>query len=402
MLTEKRIRDLKPGPKTAFLWDGQVTGLGVRITPAGAKSYVMFYRAGGRKKLATLAKCAELSLKDARERAGRELAAIRDGGTGPLERRKQEREAPTVADAFARFFDEEAPRRIEAGRMKADTVRQYRLAASYVADTLGARRVQDVKRAHVEAATASLKPVLRNRVLAFLSRIFTLAERWEWRPQLSNPVRGIERNRETARQRVLAGSEMQALHADLDARAAGEPFAVGAIRLACLTGLRISECLALQWENVDFETGRAILADTKTGARTIPMAAPVVELLRAMPRVNGNPFVFAGAVRGRPIGYKKVRAVFMGACTAAGLDSVTLHDLRRTVATNLAASGLNAFGLRDVLGHKTLTMSNRYVQNSGDALAAAMEKAASFAAGAMAGHTADVYAHPTTRRHGQG
>ena len=48
-LTERRIRDAQPGPKTAFLWDRQVTNLGVRITPRGAKAFVLFYRAAGRK-----------------------------------------------------------------------------------------------------------------------------------------------------------------------------------------------------------------------------------------------------------------------------------------------------------------------------------------------------------------
>ena len=63
MLTERRIRDAKPEPKTRFLWDGQVKNLGVRVTPKGAKSFVLFYRTGGRKHLATLARCSEISLK---------------------------------------------------------------------------------------------------------------------------------------------------------------------------------------------------------------------------------------------------------------------------------------------------------------------------------------------------
>ena len=396
MLTEKRIRDAKPGPRSCIIWDGQVTGLGVRITPAGSKSFVLSYRIGKAKKLATLAKCAELSLKDARERAGRELAAIRDGETDPLERRKQAREAPTVQDAFDRFFDEYAPERIRAGHMTENTARQYRLAASYVRDALAARPVEGVKRMHVEAATVHLKPVLRNRCLAFLSRIFTLCERWEWRPQLSNPVRGVERNREKARARVLAPSELEALALALDEAEESAPFAVAAIRVASMTGLRINECLSMQWENVDFETARALLPETKTGERTVPLAAPVLQLLQGLPRVAGNPHCFPGAVRDAAVGYKKTRAVFLDACARAGLEDVRLHDLRRTVATNLAGAGLNAFGLRDVLGHKTLAMSNRYVQSAGDALAEAMERAAGFAAGAMAGKGGDVV--PITRR----
>ena len=60
--------------------------LGMRITPKGAKSYVLVYRAAGRKRLTTLARCTEVSLKAARERAGAEQAAIRAGESDPLER----------------------------------------------------------------------------------------------------------------------------------------------------------------------------------------------------------------------------------------------------------------------------------------------------------------------------
>ena len=66
-LTERRIRDVRPGPKTAFLWDREVKGLGVRVTPASVKAFVLFYRVGGRKHLATLARCSEISLRESAE-----------------------------------------------------------------------------------------------------------------------------------------------------------------------------------------------------------------------------------------------------------------------------------------------------------------------------------------------
>ena len=126
MLTERRIRDAKPAPKLTFLWDGEVKGLGVRITPAGAKSFVLRYRTAGRERLATLARVSEISLKDARERAGVELVAIRAGETDPLERRREAVEAPAVADGVARFFEEYAPRRMADGRLSERTLRDYR------------------------------------------------------------------------------------------------------------------------------------------------------------------------------------------------------------------------------------------------------------------------------------
>ena len=100
--------------------------------------------------------------------------------------------------------------------------------------------------------------------------------------------------------------------------------------------------------------------------------------------------MFAGARNGSPVGYRKTRNLFAAACETAGLEDVRLHDLRRSVATNLAAAGMNAFTLRDVIGHKTLAMSNRYVRTASDALTDAMERAAAMTASAMAGKGGEV------------
>lgn len=69
MLTDRRIRDAKPGPKPIILWDSHVAGLGVRITPRGVKSFVLNYRADGRERRATLARVGVMTLKAARSRA---------------------------------------------------------------------------------------------------------------------------------------------------------------------------------------------------------------------------------------------------------------------------------------------------------------------------------------------
>ena len=76
-------------------------GFGVKIQPGGTMSFIVDYRVSGRQRRATLARVGELSLKDARERAGAELAAIRAGETDPLSRRAEAMAAPTVAEAVA-------------------------------------------------------------------------------------------------------------------------------------------------------------------------------------------------------------------------------------------------------------------------------------------------------------
>lgn len=386
-LTERRIRDAKPGPKTRILWDREIAGLGVRITPAGVKAFVLNYRVGGRERRATLGRCSELSLKAARERAARDLGAIRSGEADPLARRREAREAPIVAVLVEQFLMEEAPARIGQGRMTPRTLREYRnQCRAYLLPAIGKRRVADVTRGDVEHMVAPLPSTTRNRVLALASRLFTLAERWGWRAQNDNPARGIERSREEPRDRVLSPSELSALADALDGLDAEAPAAVAAIRVAALTGLRIGEVLTIRWEHVDFETGRLTLPATKTGRRVHDLPAPALALLAAHPRINDWCFTTGRA----SIGYKLARDVFAKACGRAGLDDVRLHDLRRTVMTSAAAAGIGTHVLRDLLGHKTTAMADRYVRAVGNPVRDAREQVAAAMAAAMAGKGGEV------------
>ncbi len=129
--------------------------------------------------------------------------------------------------------------------MTARTLYEYRKqCAAYIRPAIGNRRVADVKRGDVEHLVSRLPAATRNRVLALVSRLFTLAERWEWRGQNNNPARGVERSVETARDRVLAPPEIQAFGAAF--AEIGNPFTVAALRFLVLTGWRTGEALSLR------------------------------------------------------------------------------------------------------------------------------------------------------------
>ncbi len=382
-LTERIIRDAKPGKKTTINWDDEIKGLGVRVTPAGVKSFILNYRVAGRERRATLARCSEISLKAARDRAGAELAAIRAGEGGPLERRRKAKDAPTVADLIQQFLTVEAPARISHGRMTERTLREYRKQTrAYLLPALGNCRVADVKRGDVEHMVARLPAPTRNRVLALTSRLFTLAERWQWRAQNDNPARGIERSREQARDRVLAPSELAALSGALSNLDMRYPAGVAAVRIAAVTGLRIGEVLPMRWEHVDFETGRLTLPATKTGRRMHDLPTAALEILAALPRLNDWCLTTG---RDAPVTYRYVRGVFAEAAKDAGLDDVRLHDLRRTVMTSAASSGVGTHVLRDLLGHKTTAMADRYVRNTGIPVRDAREQVGAAMAAMMNG-----------------
>ena len=372
MLTEKRIRDAKPQARTRILWDSKVKGLGVRITPAGAKSFILNYRVDGRERRATLARVSELSLKSARDRASSELGAIRAGDIGPLERRREAREAPTVGHGVERFFEEFAPARVGIGRMSDRTVYEYRkLARRYLLPILGDRKIGDVTRTHIELMVQPLPNTQRNRVLALASRLFTLFEFWGWRPQRTNPVRGIERAREEERDRVLSPTEVVALAAVLESATEQHPGPVAAIRFAAVTGLRIGEILGIRWEHIDFETARLTLPSTKTGRRNHGLPSPALDILSSLPRIND--WVFTTG-RHAAVTYRTVRKVFASVVRNAGLVDVRLHDLRRTVMTRAAMAGVGTHVLRDLLGHKTAAMADRYIRSVGNPVRDAREQ----------------------------
>ncbi|MDE0360903.1 MAG: tyrosine-type recombinase/integrase [Rhodospirillaceae bacterium] len=362
MLTERTIRDQKPGPTSRILWDAKLKGLGCRITPAGSQAFVLRYTdAKGRQRLATLARVSEVSLKDARELAARELVKIRMGEDDLLTRRRERRDSLTVAQGIATFFEEFCPRRVATRRMAPGTVKEYRKQAErYLIPALGNFDVDEVKRRHVERMVDPLRPVLRNRVLALTNRIFRYFEDQGQRRQYDNPCRGVERSREEPRDRTLDPAEIAQLGKALSESEIDPPSRF-AIQFAMLTGLRISEIITMRWECVNFESATVLLPATKTGRRTHPLSTPALSLLSNLP-IKGDHVFSNGALL--PITYWTVRQAFLKVVEEAGLSDVRLHDLRRTFMTRAAESGIAAHTLRDLLGHKTAAMADRYIRRA--------------------------------------
>ena len=362
MLTERTIRGQKPGAKTRILWDTKLKGLGCRITPAGSLAFVLRYKdAKGKQRLATLARVGEAPLKEIRDLAGRELMKVRMGEAHLLSRRQKRRDSLTVAQGIDRFFKEFCPNRIQNRRMTPRTVHDYRKqAARYLMPAIGRLDIDEVQRSDIENMVNPLRPVLRNRVLALTSRIFRYFEDQGLRQQYSNPCRGVERSREEPRDRTLNRMEVSALGRAL-AKTDINPVKRAAIQFATLTGLRISEVLSLRWEHVDFDTGNVLLPTTKTGRRIHPLSTAALDVLKGLPIES----VYVFCIRPpKPVGYTAVRLAFLKVVKAAGLSDVRLHDLRRTFMTRAAESGISSHTLRDLLGHKTAMMADRYVRRA--------------------------------------
>ena len=378
-------------------YDETLAGFGLYVGKGGGKSYFYEYRPGrGRgvaKRRMTIGKHGVMTPEKARKEAVRLAGIVADGGD-PAGERQAALEAPTVADAVQRFLAEHA----EAKR-KPSTAREYRrLLEAHVLPALGKRPVPDVTRAEIARLhhAGRAAPYQANRVLATCSKLFSLCELWGWRPDGSNPCRRIERYREAKREAMLSADELARLGAALEA-AQCSPFAVAAIRLLLFTGARLGEVLGLQWAQVDFERGEARLADSKTGAKTVQLAAPALAVLASIPRLEGNPYVIPGQRRGAAM--VNIEKPWRGIREAAGLPALRLHDLRHAFASVGACSGMGLPILGRLLGHTQPATTARYAHVQSDpAKAAAAAIAGRIAAGLAGGSGAEVVPLPASGR----
>jgi integrase len=352
------------------LWDTELKGFGVRAQRGGAKSYILHYRCGvGRnapiRKLTIGRHGSPWTPEMARSEAKCLLGAI-ENGADPAADKSARKEAATIADLAGRYIAEH----VDAKRKHSTAIEYRRLLDKIILPELGKRKVGDITRADVAKLHHANRagPYQANRIVAILSKMFNLAERWGLRPDGSNPCRHVEKFPERKRERMLSPAELARLG---DALAAydGSPYVIAAVKVLVFTGARLGEVLGLRWEWIDFERGEVRLPDSKTGAKTLHLPPPALTVLAELPRLDSNPYVIAGRKKGAALvnlekPWRVIRA-------AAGLDDVRLHDLRHAFASVAASSGMGLPIIGKILGHTQAATTARYAHLASDPVKAA-------------------------------
>jgi integrase len=381
-LTDKIVKAL-PVPRSGnrITYDSDVKGFGIRITQAGSRAFVLNYRTRvGRERRFTIGSFPDWKTTAARDEAAALKKRI-DRGEDPMADIEVARGAKTVADLAERFLREHSERKNRAG-----TTASYRaLLENWILPKLKHIKVNEVTYSDVDGlhawVTKAGGPYAANRCLAVCSKMFSLAIKWQWRTD--NPVRGVERNQETKRNRFLSGDEITALLAALNAQEDAQ--AANIIRLLLLTGARRSEALHATWDQFDLEAGIWIKPGATTKQKTehrAPLSGPARQLLadiladetaRAGTRGSElSKWVFPSRVNGGP--RDTVQRPWGAICEAAGLKTFRLHDLRHTYASILASAGLSLPIIGQLLGHTQAATTHRYSHLLDDPLRAATER----------------------------
>lgn len=361
----------------------RITWVGCKITPNGARIFILQYSANGRVSRLRLGRYgSELTVEEARANV-RKLRGQIASGTDPAAARARARAIPSLAEFAERYMAEHAAVKKKPSSRQTDA----RNLRKHVLPALGGFRLDAITRSDIVRFHVAMqgKPILANRCLALLSKMFKLAELWGLRSPGSNPARDIEKYRERKIERFLSHAELARLGAVLaQAAADGEhPSAVAAVRLLLFSGCRRNEILTLKWAHVDFERGCLRLPDSKGGARTVVLGAPALQLLAGLSCDSRNPYVLPGkASRKHFVGlgraWERLRA-------RADLSDVRLHDLRHSFASMGAGQGESLVQIGALLGHRQTITTQRYAHLSDDPVHAAADRISGNLAAALAG-----------------
>jgi integrase len=397
-LTKRTVDAAKPKGRDYFMWDDDLPGFGLRVFASGKKSFLIQYRVSGRTRRYTIGLHGKFTPDEARKRATRLLAEVADGGD-PSGERAEARKAMTVAQLADFYFSEgpaDKPNK-KASSWKADesNIRRHilpllgrRLAKSltqadvarFQSDVAAGKTATDEKTGFRGRAIVKGGKGTAARSLAVLAAMLQFGVGRGLLP--SNPARGVKPYKGEKKERFLSEAEVSRLAetlATMEAEHALPAVAAAAIRLLLLTGCRKSEILSLRWEFVDFVRGCLCIPDTKTGARTIPLAAPALEILAGLPRTS-EWVLPATKGDGHYIGLSKAWERLR---RQAGLDGVRPHDLRHSFASFAVADGASLYLVGKVLGHRQARTTEVYAHLHDDPVRAVADRTAARIAAAM-------------------
>jgi integrase len=411
-LTKRFVESVKPQSRDQVIFDGKIPGFGLRVkATTGVRSYFVQYRTHqGRSRRYTIGKHGKVTAHGARREAEDIWAEVR-AGKDPVAEQRAYRKAPIVNDLLDRYVAEHVEKR-NRPRTREEV---KRLIECHIRAALGRHKVaavtrQDLVKLHRDLADT---PRQANFVLAVCSKAFSLAETWGMRPDGSNPCSKIQRYHENARERFLSADELTRLGATLrEAECKGLPWNVNtdkptakhlakpenrrtlysrvttaAVELLLFTGCRLSEVLNLRWDQVDFEQGVIILRETKAGRpQIVAINAPARQVFTHLHKSKRSELVLPSAAEASlPLSKTAIENSWQRIRSAANLADVRLHDLRHTFGSHAGQSGANAFLVRDLLRHRDLSMTSRYVNRADDPVRTLSEMVGERIAAGLAG-----------------
>jgi integrase len=368
-LTDRVVRQ-KP-PETGFveLFDTITPGLALRINAGGRRSYFVMPRVNKKQYKHKLGTTDQLTLAEAREKA-RDVFRNAANGIAPKDAarravREAERAQKNTFRSIAEAYLEDKGKGGGALLRSKDQI--VRRLEKDIFPQWGGTPILEITKIDVRELVEGIahdRPIAANRTLALVNRIFNWACKKDRLD--TSPAFGIDPpSVEISRDRVLTDDEIVRLWAGFDKL--GHPFNA-VFKILLLTAQRRSEVGGIMWSELKGDLWTLPGERTKnSNGNTVPLSPLAKEILDEIPKIEQFEHVFTMARKGdRPVsGWDKIKKRLdkIIAQTVAGeageeldtekhaMDHWTIHDLRRTVRTNLPKLGITPDTAERVLGH---------------------------------------------------
>jgi integrase len=388
-LTKRVVDKLEPDGRDRVVWDSDVHGFGLRISPGGSFTYVLQYRFEGRQRRFKIGSHGSPWTPEAARQEAQVLLGKIIAGTDPQQEKIEERKQLSIGELCDLYLAEALfaakPTSIKAATNNIE---------NHIKPLIGMRRASKILRSDVEQMLRDIaagKTAVRkrtgyrglsrvrggkgaaNKAVTTLSAVLGFGV--ERGIRLDNPAIGARKFPERKMERFLAPAELARLGEALAAAAAlgvESQYAIAALRLLILTGCRKSEILTLKRVHIDTFHRCLRLPDSKTGAKVVHLGPPAIRIIATIPEVVGNPYLLPGKKKGTHV--TDLHTCWVRIRKTAGLEDVRIHDLRHSFASIGASTGDSMLIIGALLGHRSAKTTERYTHLSDHPLKSAAER----------------------------
>jgi integrase len=363
-----RLQQVTPPNRGAiYVYDTAAAGLAMRVTKAGARTFVLYRRIRGRPTRITLGPITGMTIPDARRAVQRILGQVAAGIDVAAERRQARLRGRTIAEVFGVWLS-------LAQRQKRSWRDDKRLWEIWLVGPLGRRPIAEVTTPELERLIQQIgrtHPRTANKCRSLLGTVWNHAIR---RGEAStNPVPQVQRFQERSRDRFLVDHELEQF---LRSVAIEHPTWRDYFLTALLTGQRRENISMMRWDELDLGNGVWHIPGTKAKngrPSAIPLTDLAVGLLRRRKSEATGQWVFPSASGSKAGCVREPRKPWQRILKRAGIADLRVHDLRRSVGSWLGASGANSYVIARALGHRSPRSGEPYVRLAADPVRNALD-----------------------------
>ena len=318
-LTDAFVKSLKPKVKRYDIFDANLAGFGIRVSPKGTKSWVVLSRNMQRKTRVTLGRYPQMSLGAARHRA---LLTLSEMAEGEYKRGKS---FELFSDAMAEWYSRDQSSNKSFSQVK-------NTMSLHVEPYFRNFKITEIEKRDILKIVdrvGKTAPTQANRVLSFLKRFLN----WCVSRDLLevSPANGIAKFKtEQGRDRVLSPSELESVYQTC--HQLEYPFGP-LYKVLLLTGQRLNEVAGMSWTEVDFDNAMWTIPSARAknkSSHLVHLSKPVIGQLNLLRQFSNSDLVFTTTGKTSVSGFSKSKRKLDA---LSDVRDWRLHDLRRSFAT---------------------------------------------------------------------